>query len=223
MKKINARTQLAIQRKLKNRSNDAVGNMGFSLSSIFGNYYDNMTDYAVGADYITRFFNSSYNTGRKISAYTYVITLRQNLGASIADSQIRSLGTGIKLAELSESTVQEAADELAKLADGKVPATIGDFRQALIGQATATPFTDAVVQSAVVQGFQKVGDTLITAADTVVSLAESTVVGTNMISKVLSYVPFVLPIALAYGTYKLINSDFVKGTAQAVIKKRLGA
>lgn len=213
--KINQRTAL--------RNKKAIKTMGFSLNP-FGRDYSSATDYAAGIDYINKFHEAN-----DTSAKAYVDDLFLKLGHAKAISEIESLGLAIKIGgtsvfssdvvPMSESEVQKAADALASVSSGRIPASVGAFRFALVDQATATPFADAVTSNAVVVGFQKVGDSVIQAGETVLSLADSTVKGTNILAKVISFVPFVLPIAIGYGVYKIYGGGFVKD----LIKKRTGA
>jgi len=210
--KVNQRMKLRAERLQRQNG------MGFSLPSIFGGKdYSKMTDLSVGLDYITKFFNSEYFLGQP-NPNVYIGALASKLGASVVNAQIAGLGAGIRGEGMSEGEVRDCADTLAEASVGRVPASIGAFRQALIDQATSTPFVDAIVDNAIIQATAKIGDTLISAAETAGSLVNSTVEGVGMMAKVLKVVPFVLPIAIGYGVYKFATS----GIATTLIKKRLG-
>lgn len=200
--KINKRTQLKVSRLINDKNN-----LGWSL---FGNWYDGMTDFEIGENYIKRFFSSNVGQTKKITYDVYINTIRNTDGVNQANTSVEGLGLGIRLASISNSDVQSAADSLSLLSNGLTPSSIGDFRQALIGQATSTPFTDSVVNNSVLIGLANIGDAVINAGSTALSLAESTVTGVGMFAKVMTYVPFVMPLLIGYGAYKYFGVDKIK-------------
>jgi hypothetical protein len=174
--------------------------MGWSL---FGAWYDSMTDFEVGEFYMRAFFDSPKYSNAKITYDGFINTLRTNLGDIMAQGQVEGLGLGIKFTKMSKDDVLIAADDLASIANGKTPASIGDFRQALIGQATATPLTDAIVESAIVQGFAKIGNTIFNVGDT-------TLDSLNFMAKVNKYLPFILPVVAGYIGYQVYLKKFIQ-------------
>ena len=161
-----------------------------------------MTDYAVGIDYINKFHATN-----KTSAKKYVDWLYSSMGRNRAIAGIESLGAGIKAVPMSESEVQTSVEALATQAKGKVPKSVGDFRFALVNQATATPFIDSAL--AVAQAIQESAP---------VQLATSVWDSANFIAKLNSALPFLLPIGLGFIVYKTLSSDIGK----AVVKKQFG-
>lgn len=176
----------------------------------FGAWYDSMTDFEVGEFYLKEFFESPKNANAKIDYTGFVNTLRSNLGDIMAQGQIEGLGLGIRLTKLSKGDVVTAAETLAEMANGRTPSSIGDFRQALVGQATATPWTDAIVESAIVQGFAKIGNTILNVGDTALD-------SLNFMAKVNKFLPFVLPVGVGFIVYHVYLKKFV----QTDYKKRL--
>ena len=188
-------------------------NMGFSLNP-FSKNYASMTPYAVGIDYINKFHEANGT-----SAVNYVNAMFTNLGREKAISEIEGLGRGIQvggtslfssaIVPMSESEVKDSAVALAETSGGRVPNSIGAFRFALIGQATSTTFVDAIMP--ILEVGAKIGDPLIKAGETALSLADSIVEGSSMLAKVISFVPFVLPLAIGYGVYNFYTGGFIKG------------
>lgn len=208
--------KIAVQRKeaeakAKLEAKNPVRNAKTMGWSLFGKDYSSMTDYAVGIDYINKFHEAN-----RTSALQYVNALYTSLGNVKAISQIESLGLAIKNVEMSESDVQASAKELASLASGKVPASIGAWFYALQAQATQTPFVDAVLNNPIVQATQKVGDTIIKAGETVVDLADSSVESVGFISKINRFLPFVIPVAVGYVAWKYFGG--VEGAIKAMKK-----
>lgn len=212
-----------MRKQFKNSSNADFGydnNMGFSFD-LFSKNYQAMTDMNVGLDYLTKFFASPLNSGSR-DPNAYIAQMAKKYGATKVNTDIAGLGLGIKLAELSESSVQASADNLASVAGGRVPSSIADFRQSLVNQATSTPFTDAVLESAIVQNTAIVGDTLIDLAQSAGSIAKSSVEAVGTGAKLIAMAPWLFGGLAVYGIYKVISSDFVKSTAKGLINKRLG-
>jgi hypothetical protein len=200
--------------------------MGFDVFGItlFGKDYKKMTDMQVGLDYLDKFFQSSYFTGNK-NPNVYIGMLAQRTSPSIVNAQIAGLGNGIKLAEMSESDVQKSADTLAQIAGSKVPVSIADFRQALVNQATSTPFWDMAVSAtdnAVVQSLAKVGDTIIDTGKAVVNVAEAGVESVGVMARITSAMPYVVMAGGAYLLYKIITSDFTKEVAKSAVSGYTG-
>lgn len=192
MLKINYRTEIRKKRL-------AEKNMGFWP---FSKWFDGMTDAQVGEDYMRRFFDSPLGETKKITYETYVATLKASKGSTIVDSQIAGLGLGIRLADMSSSTVQDAADNLSEISNGMTPASVKDFTQALTGEATATPFTDAVLNNPLVQLATKVGDSLI-------SVADSAAGSVSFLASVNKYLPFILPVGVGFVVYQVYLKPFV--------------
>jgi|GEM_PF-3771350 len=188
-----------------------IDGMGWSLNP-FAKNYSSMTQYAVGIDYINKFHRAN-NT----SAVQYVDGLYRSLGHTKTVSGIESLGFAIQEANMSESDVEDSANELARNAQGKVPATIGAWFYALQNQATQTPFVDAILNNPIVQATQKVGDTIIKAGETVVDIADSGVESVGFISKVNRFLPFVIPVAIGFVALKYFGG--VEGIVKAMKKQ----
>lgn len=185
----------------------------------FDPYYTSMTDYQVGYDYMKRFFNSSYNVNKKTNVDQYIIDLRKKLGTTIADNQVASLGLGIRYDEMSEGDVQDAADELARLASGRVPATISEFRQALVDLATNTKWVDSILSNSVVTGTAAIGDAIIDTTKNVVELGKETIdavtESATFTAKLLKYMPFILPVAIGVVAWQFYDT---KATVKKLIK-----
>ena len=213
MQKVNQRSKLKVDRLLKKRAGQS--SLGFWP---FSKWYDGKTDLEVGQDYIQRFFDSSSNTNRKIDYPTYIATLVANSNQASVEAKISGLGLGIKLADMADGDVTNAADTLAGLSNGLVPANVVDFRQALIGQAAATPFTDSVLTNPVVLATAAIGDAVISTASSALSLASSAVSGVGMMAKIISFAPIILPLGIAYGAYLFYGGPVIKG----MIKSKLG-
>lgn len=106
---------------------------------IGGKDFSKMTDLDVGLNALKKFHDrASFYHGKNfsgVSPYTYdqmIEVLRSLRGG---ESQIRGLGLGIKLIEMSESGVKSAMKSLADATKGKLPRNTSVFRQALSEEA----------------------------------------------------------------------------------------
>lgn len=191
--------------------------MGWSL---FGNYYDGWTDYHIGYDYISKFFTSEYYSNSAMTADKYLQWMVNTITTAKTQLAVESIGFAIREIEMSEGDVQEAADLLASKSNGKVPSTINAFRLALQDTATATPWTDAVVNNSIVQGAVKVGDTIITTTQNLAETASATIdavtESATFTAKVMKFLPFILPLVIGYGVYQFVDT---KSMIKNVIKR----
>lgn len=124
-------------------------------------------DYIRGKDILKRFYDANKAVASKNVNYTFdqMLTTLTSRKGNVAF--IESLGLGVNASGFSNSKVQNAMYNLAKKAQGKIPASNADFRNYLIDEGTKVSFVDAitftVVESAkdVVKGAQAVGDSVI--------------------------------------------------------------
>lgn len=206
-----------MQNKKNYRGDFNSNQMGWSL---FGNYYDGWTDYHIGYDYITKFFESDYYNNPVMNVTKYLQWMVNTITTAKTQLAVESLGMAIREIEMSEGDVQEAADLLASKSGGKVPSTINAFRIALQDTATATPWTDAVVNNSVVQGAVKIGDTIIDTsknlAETVSTTFDAVTASTTFVAKVMKYLPFVLPVVIGYVAYQYVDT---KNVVKNIVKK----
>ena len=198
-----------------NNSPDFDYSMGFSIFGIdiFGRDYSKSTPYAVGIDYINKF-----HAANKTNAKAYVDNLYVKFPKAKVISDIESLGLGIQFAKMTETAVNEAAKALANITKGKIPASVADFRYALTNQATATPITDFIVESSVVQALAKTGDTIISAGEAVASAADAGLTTVSFTAKVVKAVPYLAVAGALFLGYKYITGGGAKGIASKFLK-----
>ena len=126
-----------------------------------------MTDRERGFKILKQFYDNARSYYPFSVQYTFdemIKVLETRLGGkTFADS----LGLGATVAEMSDDDTYEAMRSLARQSGGKIPAKNGDFRSFMIDRATQVSFTDAIAYTAtesaktITEGFQEVGETLI--------------------------------------------------------------
>lgn len=200
--------------------------MGFDIFgiNIFGKDYSKMTEIQVGLDYLDKFFQSPYFKGNK-NPNVYIGLLASKSSPTIVNAQITSLGSAIKIMNMSETDVKQIADKLAMMAGARVPEKMGDFLYAIQDNATATPFWDMAVNATdnvVVQSFAKVGDTIIDTGKAVASVAEAGVSTVGVMARITSAMPYLVMAGGAYLLFKIITSDFTKEVAKSAISGYTG-
>jgi len=199
-----------------NNSADFDYGMGFSVFGIdlFGRDYSKSTDYAVGIDYINKF-----HVANKTSAKAYVDNLYAKFPKTKVVTDIESLGLAIKLTGMTEAAVKSAAESLASITRGKIPASVGDFRYALNNQVTSTPITDFIVESSVIQALAKTGDTIISAGEAVATVADAGLETASFASKVAKAMPYLVVAGVLFLGYKYVTSGGARGTALKFLNK----
>lgn len=124
-------------------------------------------DYIRGKDILKRFYDANKSVASKNVNYTFEQMLSTLTSRKGNVAFIESLGLGVNASGFSNSKVQNAMYNLAKKAQGKIPASNADFRNYLIDEGTKVSFVDAitftVVESAkdVVKGTQAIGESVI--------------------------------------------------------------
>ena len=157
--------------------------------------YNDFDDYNKGREALAYFHNAM----TRLFPDQYKITLNELLrGLTARNGQkffIEGLGLGIIEADMGLKQVNEAMTSLASQSKGKIPATNGAFRNALIGVASIgnwvdmATFVSAETAKDVVIGIARGGDLLINTAE---NLAEST-------ASVASSLKWVVPVILIGG------------------------
>lgn len=127
-----------------------------------------MTDSERGLKAITYYHSamrSLYASSFKYSLPEFLEILKKLRGGK---ALLEGLGLGIREAEISDSRVRTAMDNLAKRGGGKIPASYMDFFYSLTSEAVKVNFIDAAafvtvgVASDVLDGAQAVGDSVLT-------------------------------------------------------------
>lgn len=150
------------------------GNM--TADSIPYNDYD---DYAKGREALMYFHNAMtrmYPDKYNISLNELLLGLTKRQGQKFF---MEGLGLGIIESNMSLKQVSEAMTQLATQSKGKVPATNGAFRNALIGVASIGSFIDmatfvgAETGKDLITGIAKVGDKVIATGENVLDATTS--------------------------------------------------
>jgi len=164
--------------------------------------YNDFDDYSKGREAIAYFHNSM----TRLFPDQYRISLNELLrGLTARAGQkffLEGIGLGIIETDMSLKQVNEAMTGLAKNSKGKIPATNGAFKNALIGVASIgnwvdmATFVGAETAKDVVIGIAKGGEKLISTAE---NLADST-------ASVASSLKYVVPIILVGGALIYANN-----------------
>lgn len=141
--------------------------------------YNDFDDYQKGREALVYFHNAM----TRMYPDSYQITLNELLmGLTKRNGQkffMEGLGLGIIETNMSLKQVSEAMTQLATRSKGKIPATNGAFRNALIGVASIGSWIDMVTFVSVetskdlITGIGKVGDKVITTGDNLLDSAGS--------------------------------------------------
>jgi hypothetical protein len=173
------------------------GNM--TADSIPYNDYD---DYSKGREALMYYHNAMvrfYSDKYKISFNELLRGLTARSGQKFF---MEGLGLGIISADMSLSQVNEAMTTLARQSNGKIPATNGAFKNALIGVATIgswvdmTAFVSSETAKTVVIGVANVGQKVIDVGEGVL---DSTV-------SLASNLKWIVPIILIGGALIYVNN-----------------
>lgn len=199
---MNSERKLAI--KIAKINAKKIKETGLGLWGIGELSYGTMDAYSVGMDYLKKFFEAVYGTANGMSMRAkYIETLKSSLGSKFG-RPIESLGESIKLAEMSESDVQDSADVLASQSNGKVPSSFVDFRQALTDQAVQVKWISWDALKTVGGGIvSDVGDKVVKVGELVSDVAESAGESIGFVASINKYAPFILPVAVGVVVWKL--------------------
>lgn len=194
--------KLAIKKAKINKKIARDSGLGWSL---FGQDYQAMDDYSVGMDYLLKYFTTTQGSANAMIARTnYIEALKKKIGNTQVGAQISGLGSGIKLAEMSESDVQSASDALASLSGGRVPSTISEFRQALIDRATEVKWVSWDALKTVSVGIASdVADKAVAVGDGLLNVADSVGESVGFIADINKYVPILIPVVVGVVVWKL--------------------
>lgn len=157
--------------------------------------YNDYDDYSKGREAIAYFHNAM----TRMFPDQYHLSLNELLiGLTKRNGQkffLEGLGLGIIESDMSLKQVNEAMTGLARQSKGKIPATNGAFKNALIGVASIgnwvdmTTFVSVEVAKDVITGVARGGELVLNTAE---NLAEST-------ASVASSLKYVVPIILVGG------------------------
>lgn len=141
--------------------------------------YKNMSDFEAGMDVLRKYYelSKSYRSRDPMRDISYSEFESKIMSTPKAQSKIKGIGLGVKFIEFDQGQVSEAMDDLAATIDGKIPADLSVFRQALNKEAQdihiARFLDEVVVKSAadIAKGSQNIGKGVITGGKELLSWA----------------------------------------------------